>query len=63
MTIKELQVAIAQLPPNQLADLMQWLEGYQAQMWDEQIEEDLEAGRLDALLVEVDKEYQAEKRT
>ena len=26
--------------------------------WDEQIERDLEAGRLDALLAEVDKEYE-----
>jgi hypothetical protein len=28
-------------------------------MWDKQIEEDLEAGRLDAMLAEVDEEYQA----
>ena len=38
---------------------MAWLEEYHAQMWDKQIEEDLEAGRLDALLAEVDKEYEA----
>jgi len=30
------------------------------QAWDKQIEDDLEAGRLDALLAEVDKEYEAE---
>lgn len=30
-----------------------------AQRWDKQIEEDLEAGRLDALLADVDKEYAA----
>ncbi len=29
------------------------------QIWDRQLEEDLEAGRLDALLAEVDKEYAA----
>jgi hypothetical protein len=28
-------------------------------MWDKQIEEDLEAGHLDALLAEVDEEYEA----
>jgi len=28
-------------------------------MWDKQIEDDLEAGRLDALLDEVDKEHKA----
>lgn len=30
-----------------------------AQRWDKQIEEDLEAGRLDALLADIDKEYTA----
>ncbi len=38
---------------------MAWLEEYHAQRWDKQIEEDLEAGRLDALLAEVDREYEA----
>jgi hypothetical protein len=28
-------------------------------MWDKQIEQDLETGRLDALLAEVDQEYAA----
>ena len=31
----------------------------EAQLWDKQIEEDLETGRLDALLAEVDDEYEA----
>jgi hypothetical protein len=38
---------------------MAWLETYHAQVWDEQITQDLEAGRLDPLLAEVDKEYEA----
>ena len=38
---------------------MTWLEDYYAEMWDKQIEDDLETGRLDALLVEVDEEYDA----
>ena len=38
---------------------MAWLENYNAQMWDKQIEEDLEAGRPDPLLAEIDKEYEA----
>jgi hypothetical protein len=36
-----------------------WLEDYRAQMWVKQIEQDLEAGRLDALLAEVAEEYEA----
>ena len=59
MNIKEIEIAIAQLSAKELAELMAWLEEYHAQMWDKQIEEDLEAGRLDALLAEVDKEYEA----
>jgi hypothetical protein len=59
MSVKEVEIAIAQLSPKELAELMAWLEEYHAQMWDKQIEEDLEADRLDAVLAEVDKEYEA----
>jgi hypothetical protein len=30
-----------------------------AQLWDKQIEKNLETGRLDSLLIEVDDEYEA----
>ena len=59
MGIKEIEKAIVQLPAKDLDKLAHWLEDYRAQMWDKQIEEDLEAGRLDALLAEVDEEYEA----
>ena len=59
MSVKELEIAITQLSAQELAGLMAWLEEYHAQMWDRQIEEDLEAGRLDALIAEVDREYEA----
>lgn len=59
MSVKEIEVPIAQLSAKDLAELMEWLANYHAQMWDKQIEEDLEAGRLDVLLDDVDKEYMA----
>jgi len=59
MSVKEIEIAITQLPATDLAELMAWLENYHAQVWDKQIEEDLEAGRLAPLLAEVDKEYEA----
>jgi len=59
MGIKQIEKAIAQLPAKDLAELMSWLEDYHAQIWDKRIEEDLDAGRLDALLDEVDQEYEA----
>jgi hypothetical protein len=59
MSIKEIEAAIAQLPAQEVQELMTWLEEFHAQMWDQQIEEDLQAGRLDGLLSEVDQEYEA----
>ena len=38
---------------------MAWLVEYHTQVWDTKIEEDPGAGRLDAVLAEVDQEYEA----
>lgn len=59
MGIEQIERAITQLPAKELAELVSWLKDYHAQVWDERIEEDLEAGRLDALLTKVDEEYEA----
>ena len=59
MDIREIEEAIVQLPAKDVDKLAHWLEDYREQMWDQQIEEDLEAGRLDALLAEVDEECEA----
>ena len=59
MSVTEIQAAITELTRDDLADLMSWLEAYQAKLWDKQIDEDLQAGRLDAVLAEVDEEYEA----
>ncbi|MGH7966053.1 MAG: hypothetical protein ACRERD_30250 [Candidatus Binatia bacterium] len=59
MTVTEIETAITQLSAREMAALMTWLADYHARVWDQQIEDDLEAGRLDALLAEVESEYQA----
>ena len=59
MSVTEIESAIAQLQAKELAELMAWLQKYHEQAWDNQIEADLEAGRLDTLLAEVDKEHEA----
>jgi hypothetical protein len=59
MGIKEIEVAITRLSASEFVELAQWFENYQMQRWDRQIETDLEAGRLDALLAEVNEEYDA----
>ena len=60
MSITEIEAAITQLPPDEVDKLMSWLEEYQAGIWDKQIAEDLDAGRLDGLLNEVEQEIDAE---
>jgi len=59
MTVAEIERAIVQLPPQDLAQLAAWLDEYRAAKWDQQLEEDLEAGRLDVLVAEADEQYRA----
>jgi hypothetical protein len=59
MTVAEIESAISRLPAAELAELISWLKERYAQLWDVQIETDLDSGRLDSLLDEVEKEYQA----
>ncbi|MBA3314924.1 MAG: hypothetical protein M3552_11035 [Planctomycetota bacterium] len=56
-TITEIEAAISRLPANEFAELVAWLQEYHAEAWDRQIEADLAAGRLDALLSEAENEY------
>ena len=58
MDIKEIESAIAQLPPSELAELAKWFEQFQAQVWDEQLEQDVAAGRLDALLNQAEQDFE-----
>ena len=48
-SIQEIETAVTQLSPEQLADFRAWFAEYDAQKWDHQIAEDAAAGRLDAL--------------
>ena len=58
MSLAEIEAAIAQLPAEDFAALMAWLQNYHDQVWDKQIEDDLAAGRLDKLIGEAEDEYQ-----
>jgi len=59
MTIQEIEQAITELDPDELARLREWFDEYYAKKWDEQIEQDADSGRLDKLIAEVDEEYNA----
>ena len=57
MSVKEIETAITKLPAREVGELTAWLVEYHHQIWDNQIEDDLDAGRLDALLAEVNREF------
>ncbi len=59
MSIAEIEIAIQKLPADQISELMTWLARYHEQVWDKQIADDLESGRLNDLLAEVDAEIDA----
>ena len=49
MTIEDLEKAVATLPPDQLAKFRDWFEAFDAARFDEKIERDAKAGKLDRL--------------
>lgn len=57
MNIKEIESAIVQLPPSELAELAKWFEEFQAQVWDEQLAQDMQTGRLDAVLKQAEQDF------
>lgn len=54
MTCNEIKVVNTQLPAAEVIQLVSSLLDYEAECWDKQIENDLEIGRLDSLMAEVE---------
>jgi len=48
-TILEIESAISKLSREELSTLRTWFKEFDAKAWDKQFEEDVKAGRLDAL--------------
>ena len=48
-TVAELQKAILSLPDDEYAQLIRWLRDRDWERWELEFEEDVKAGRLDAL--------------
>lgn len=59
MDVKEIETAIAQLPPAKVAELAEWFEEFHAHIWDRQLEQDVKAGHLDALLKEAEQDFES----
>jgi hypothetical protein len=47
--VDELERAVGELSPDELAEFRRWVVELDARRWDDQIEADVVAGRLDAL--------------
>ncbi len=59
MDVKEIETAIAQLPAEKVAELAEWFAEFQAQLWEERIEQDVKAGRLDSLLEQAERDCES----
>lgn len=62
MSVQEIEAAVTQLPAQELAQFASWFEEFRAQAWDEQIERDILAGRLDALAEQANQEFESGRR-
>lgn len=59
--LEELEKRIRRLPPDELAKFRAWFVEFDHALWDEQIETDATAGKLDRLVNESLADYKAGK--
>ncbi len=57
MTVTEIESAIEQLPPKKVSELSEWFAEFEARLWDKQIAEDLQSGKLQKLIDEARKDF------
>ena len=57
-TVEDIERAVRQLEPKDLATFRDWFGQFDAKVWDRQIEEDVTAGRLDALADQALRDHQ-----
>jgi hypothetical protein len=59
MSVLEIEAAVQELADKELTEFASWFAEYHWRRWDEQIESDLEAGKLDKIIEEAEREYEA----
>jgi len=57
-TVQEIEDAIRRLPSAQLTSLRAWFADFDAAMWDQQLEDDVRSGKLDALAEQALKDFE-----
>ena len=60
-TVDQIETAILQLPPDDFRRLSRWLQQLDQERWDEQLAQDIAAGKLEALAAEAINDFQAGK--
>jgi hypothetical protein len=63
MTLHDIENAIAGLSPDELSRFRAWFVEFDGDVWDRQIEEDIRAGKLDALAEEALQEHREGRTT
>ncbi|HMG73951.1 MAG TPA: hypothetical protein VK582_10655 [Pyrinomonadaceae bacterium] len=58
-TVAKIRAEIEKLTQSEQRELAQWFAEMQADAWDAQIEEDIQAGRLDRLIVQAEADIAA----
>jgi hypothetical protein len=62
-TVAEIEKAIQKLTPQEIKAVADWLQEFREEMWDQQIEADAKAGKLDKLIAKAKAGYRAGKAT
>lgn len=63
MTIRELESEIQKLGPEELEEFRKWFEEFDSNEWDDQLEEDVNAGKLNHLAEQALKDLEDGKCT
>ena len=63
LTVQAIEQAIQQLPESELYELRRWFTEFTEDLWDKKIENDANAGKLDALAAEALADYYSGKAT
>jgi hypothetical protein len=58
MSVKKLEEQVTQLSEEEFKEFSTWFEGYQADVWDRQMEKDVLSGRFDGLFAEIEGEVE-----
>jgi hypothetical protein len=63
MGVEELEVVVSRLSADEMARFSKWFDEFRAELWDEQIEADILAGRFDAAAKRAEEDFEAGRCT